>query len=140
MVKDMFVGEDVEALVVARLSAYFGDRLAFCATELPKWVAPDRIPTAGVYLWKAGGYTRRQDRNALEYAQIMLHTCGRRSPEVAALAQEAAAVLLVSDGDRLGTGRILSGPYSNPTPDHKYMHRVTSQIEIPVYNHVISLI
>ena len=135
----LFVGEDVEALVVARLSAYFGDRIEFCSTELPKWVAPDRIPSLGIYLWKAGGYTRRVDRNALEYSQIMLHAFGRRSPEVAALAEEASAILLVADGDRLGTGRILSGPYSNPLPDHKYAHRVTSQIEIPVYNHIITI-
>lgn len=135
----LFVGEDVEALVIARLSAFFGDRIEFCATELPKWVAPDRIPPTGIYLWKAGGYTRRTDRNALEYSQIMLHAFGRRSPEVAVLAEEAAAILQVADGDRLGTGRILSGPYSNPLPDHKYAHRVTSQIEIPVYNHIITI-
>lgn len=135
----IFMGEDVEALVIARLGAYFGDRLEFCATELPDWVAPDRIPELGIYLWKAGGYTRRQDRNAVEWAQIMLHSFGHRSPEVAVLAEEAAAVLMVADGGRLGNGRILSGPYSNPLPDHKYAHRVTSQIEIPVYNHIISI-
>lgn len=139
MYSSIFMGEDVEALVIARLSAHFGDRLEFCATELPKWVAPDRIPSLGIYLWKAGGYTRRADRNALEFSQIMMHAFGRRSPEVAVLAEEASAILLVSDGGALGNGRILSGPYSNPLPDHKYAHRVTTQIELPVYNHIIEV-
>ena len=131
-----FMGEDVEALCVEKLSAYFGDRLDFCATELPDWVAPDRIPPLGIYFWKAGGYTRREDKNAIEFAQIMLHAFGHRSPEVASLAQEATAVVCHPDGGRLGTGRVLAGPYSNPLPDHKYAHRVTAQIEIPVYNHL----
>lgn len=136
MVKDMWIGRDTEALVVARLQDHFGDRLDFVSTELPE-VSPSWMPK-GLWLWRSGGYTSRRSLNALEYAQFMIHAVGRDSSDTAILCSEALAVLSIGS-DPLGIGRGLTGPYSNPLPDHPYLARYTVQVEIPVHNRVIDL-
>lgn len=134
---DMFIGRDVEALVVERLRNHFGDSVEFIATELPS-ITPDRVPRRGLWLWRAGGYTSRAAFNAVEHAQFMVHAVGSNAPETAILCAETLAVLS-SGHDVLGVGRGLSGPYSNPLPDHPYLYRYTVQVEVPVYNRVVDI-
>lgn len=132
---DLFVVPDVEALVRQRILGLFGDGyLDFLSTKLPDWVSPDRVPERGIYFWLAGGYSPMRSRAAINMAQLMLHCCSGSEEVCIGLANTTAGLLSTSDGDRFATGRILSGPYSNPLPDHKqYLYRYTVQLEVPAY-------
>lgn len=138
---NLFVIPDVEALVRARILGLYGDEyLDFLATKFPDWVSPDRVPERGIYFWLAGGYTTTRSRGSLNQAQILVHSCSGDETTAIQLASDTAAFLCTSDGARFGTGRILTGPYSNPLPDHKkYLYRYSVQLELPVYAQIRTL-